>query len=56
MSVKKSRKHSSFVVYSYCSKQVTGYVKGVPFVNRRNVKRYLFSKKYYIINVILLIL
>ena len=51
MAVKKLRKHSSFVVYSYCSKQ--GMRKEYHLSIEDNMKRYLFSKKYYIINLIL---
>ena len=63
MAVKKSRKRSGFVIYSYLKDSafqfaavergaefLTGYVKGVPFVNRVYTIRkcYLYCQKWYI--------
>ena len=56
MAVRKSRKRSGFVVYSYIinseftvikrdGKFLTGYVKGVPFVNRGYMKGVPFLSK-----------
>ena len=61
MSLKKSRKRSGFVIYSYFKDKafaaverganfLTRYVKGVPFVNRRCTipQCYLYCQKWYI--------
>ena len=60
VAMRKSRKHSGFVIYSSCKysaftavkneKVLTRYVKGVSFVNRRHMKgaEYLFCEKWYI--------
>ena len=58
VAMKKSRKHSGFVIYSSCKysaftavkmdeKVLTRYMKGVSFVNRRHMKgaEYLFCEK-----------